>query len=162
MLFHKKDIYWTRKYAFSFSDLKLANMTFGLNHCTPSGHRQPLWEEFSIFFYKIDKTGHDCTDRQTDGQSDSYIPQTWFTGHKHKIYHNIILPVKFPSWSFLHWSWHWLGGVGLWHKYIEQYRQTLSSEQYCNGPSQETSPHWKLYFMSIKSHTVLIIKYWWA
>lgn len=68
------------------------------------------------------------------------------------------LPLRFCRWDIIHWYRHWSGGFR--HKSIEQYRQTSSSAQYCLGPSQKPSPHWNLYSIAIKSHTLGITASW--
>lgn len=64
-------------------------------------------------------------------------------------------PLRFCSWDNIHWYRHWSGGFR--HKSVEQYRQTSSSAQYCLGPSQKPTPHWNLYSIAIKSHTLGVI-----
>lgn len=67
----------------------------------------------------------------------------------------LVLPLRFSCWDNIHWYRHWSGGFR--HKWIEQYRQTSSSVQYCLGPLQKPSPHWNLYSIAIKSHAPDVI-----
>lgn len=69
---------------FPSGDLELAQMTFDQNHDTPSDHKQSLCEVgmsnvSSYERYELD-LNDDCSDRQMDGQGDSYIntPLTLF------------------------------------------------------------------------------------